>query len=138
MFKSIRSRLALSFAGIALVAAVALGAVLLAILQNFYLNQELDYLRGNAQSISKVVVAMISTNASHDEVQSQIENLAFLTQTRVQVYSPQKQLLYDSGSPQNVNVNLATEKQLLVGSNEALCLPIRCPLFPFSSEAPNL
>jgi len=120
IFRSIRSRLALSFAGIALIAAVALGAVLLVILQNYYLNQELDYLRGNAQSISKVVVAMISTNASHDDVQSQIQNLAFLSQTRVQVYNPDGQLLYDSGSPQNVNVNLATEKQLLVVSKGIL------------------
>ncbi len=113
LFRSIRSRLALSFAGIALVAAVALGAVLLVILQNFYLRQELDYLRGNAQSIGKVVVGMISADASHDEVQSQIENLAFLSQTRVRVFGAAGQLLYDSGSPQNLDVNLAARKQLV-------------------------
>jgi CHASE3 domain sensor protein len=38
MFKSIRSRLALSFAGIALVAALALGVVLLTILRDYYSN----------------------------------------------------------------------------------------------------
>jgi signal transduction histidine kinase len=120
MFKSIRPRLALSFAGIALVAALALGAVLLAILRNYYLNQELDYLRGNAQSISDVVMAMMSADAPHDEVQLQIENLAFLSQTRIQVYSPQGQLLYDSGSPQNVDLNIGVMKQIFAQNNDAL------------------
>jgi signal transduction histidine kinase len=120
MFKSIRSRLALSFAGIALVAALALGAVLLAILRNYYLNQETDYLIGNAQSVSKVVTAMMSASAPHDQVQSQIENLAFLTQTRIRVYAPDGQLLYDSGSPQNVNVDFGVIKQTLMESNDVL------------------
>jgi len=120
MFRSIRSRLALSFAGIALVAALALGAVLLAILRNYYSNQELDYLRGNAKSVSAVVTAMMSDQAPHDQVQSQIENLAFLTQTRIHVYAPTGQLLYDSGSPQNVNVNFGVMKQTLIQTNDAL------------------
>ncbi len=120
MFKSIRSRLTMSFAGIALIAAIALGAVLLAILQNFYANQELDYLRGNAQFVGKVIAAMISSNASHDEMQSQIESLAFLSQTRVQVYDQGGHLLYDFGSPQKLNVNLATGKQLVMGNRESV------------------
>ena len=124
IFKSIRSRLALSFAGIALVAALALGAVLLAILRNYYSDQELDYLVGNAQSASAVVTAMMMGHVPHDEVQSQIENLAFLTQTRIHVYAPDEQLLYDSGSPQNVNVNFGVMKQnmkqTLVQTNDLL------------------
>ncbi len=114
IFKTIRSRLALSFAGIALVAALVLGAVLLAILRDYYRNQEINYLRGNAQSISDVVMPMLSAHVPHDEVQSQIENLAFLSQTRIQVYDPQGQLLYDSGSPQNKKLNLGVVKRLVV------------------------
>ncbi len=106
MFSSIRSRLALSFAGIALVAALALGVVLLAILRNYYSNLELAYLRTNAEAIGGLVGAMSSRNAPRDEVQSQIENMAFLTQTRIQVFSSDNALLYDSGSPQNMDVNL--------------------------------
>lgn len=120
IFKSIRSRLALSFAGIALVAAVALGAVLLVILQRYYLDLERNYLRGNAQVIGSMVMKMTSANAPHDELQSQVENLAFLTQTRIQVYNADNQLLYDSGSPQNVNVNLTTAKQLFTTGKETL------------------
>src|ERR1044071_4300779 len=102
MFKSIRTRLALSFAGIALVAALALGAVLLTILRDYYSNQELNYLHINAQSVSTVLTAMMSAHAPHNEMQSQVESLAFLTLTRIRVYSPDGQTLYDSGSPQNL------------------------------------
>ena len=120
MFKSIRIRLALSFAGIALVAAVVLGAVLLTILQNYYAHLEFDYLLGNAKFVSSFVAATRSDNAPHDEVQSQIENLAFLSQARIQVYDANQQLLYDSGSPQKVAVNLGVMKQLIAQSNGAL------------------
>jgi two-component system sensor histidine kinase BaeS len=113
MFRSIRSRLALSFAGIALVAALALGAVLLAILRNYYSNLELVYLRTNAGAIGDLVAAMNSHNAPHDEVQSQIDNMAFLTQTRIRVYSGDNALLYDSGAPQNINVNLGAGRPML-------------------------
>lgn len=118
MFKSIRIRLALSFAGIALVAAVVLGAVLLTTLQNYYSSLELDYMRGNAKFISDFVTA--ADKAPHDEVQSQIENLAFLTQTRIQVYDTGGQLLYDSGAPHQVAVNLGVMKQLIAQSDGAL------------------
>jgi signal transduction histidine kinase len=112
MFRSIRSRLSLSFAAISLAAAIVLGVVLLAILQRYYLNQEIAYLSGNAQSIARVVSTMLSGDLPHDEVQSQIENLAFFSQTRVQVYDPNEQLLYDSGSPQDISVNLDTFEQM--------------------------
>jgi signal transduction histidine kinase len=120
MFKSIRSRLALSFAGIALVTALALGVMLLTILRNYYSNQELDYLRGNAKSVSAVVAAMMTVHPPHDQVQSQIENLAFLTQTHIRVYALDEQLLYDSGSPENVSVNFGVMKQTLIQTNDNL------------------
>ncbi len=117
MLRSIRSRLALSFAAIALIAAVALGTVLLAILQNYYSHLEFNYLLGNAKFISSFVAATQSDNAPHDEVQSQIENLAFLSQARIQVYDVNQHLLYDSGSPQKVAVNVGVMKQLITRGN---------------------
>ncbi len=90
MFKSIRSQLTFSFAGIALVGAVALGAVLLVILQKYYTGLEADYLRGNAQTVGDIVTKVMASSASRDqvqsEIQSEIQNLAFLTQTRIQVF----------------------------------------------------
>ncbi len=117
IFRTIRSRLALSFAGIALVAAVALGAVLLAILQNYYSNLELDYLRENAKVIGDMVTTMSSEHAPPDDLQSQVENMAFLTQTRIQVYNPGGYLLFDSGSPQKIGINIGVMKQVHVERN---------------------
>jgi len=75
-------------------------------------SQELKYLRGNAEVIAEVESNMLSGNTPHDQVQSQIENLAFLSQTRVQVYDTHDQLLYDSGSPQNASINLDNLNQM--------------------------
>ncbi len=113
MAKSIRLRLALSFAAIALVAATVLGVVLLVILQNYYSNLELDYLRRNAKFIGALVAAMPADKTSHDEMQSQIESLAFLMQTQIQVYDENRQLLYDSGSPQKFDVSLGSMTPML-------------------------
>jgi signal transduction histidine kinase len=111
MFKSIRSRLSLSFAGIALIVALALGLILLAILQRYYSNMELGYLHQNAKAVSSFMTEMLTTNAPQAEVQSQVQNLAFLSQTRIQVYDQAGQFLYDSGMPQNVKVNLGAMNQ---------------------------
>jgi signal transduction histidine kinase len=105
-FRSIRSRLALSFAGIALVAALTLGAVLLAIVQQYYSNLELNYLRENAETIEKVITQMSAHNATPAEMQAQIRDLAFITQTRIQVFDSEDTLLDDSGSPQNIGMEL--------------------------------
>jgi len=120
MFKSIRSRLSLSFAGIALIVALALGLILLAILQSYYSQLELTYLQQNAKVVSSFMTEMLTTNASHEEIQSQVENLAFLSQTRVRVYVQAGQVLYDSGEPQNVKLNLGVTRQLVVNGNSTL------------------
>ena len=117
MFKSIRSRLSLSFAGIALIVALALGLILLAILQNYYSNLELSYLQLNSKVVSSFMTEMLTTNASHEEIQSQVENLAFLSQTRIRIYVQTGQVVYNSGEPQNVKLNLGVTGPLVVEGN---------------------
>lgn len=118
-FRSIRSRLALSFAGIALIAAIVLGAVLLAILQNYYAGLESDYLHENARVIGRFFAAMTYNNATQDELESQLRNLAFLTQTRIEIFGRGGLPMYDSGSPQSVDVNLGVMKQFMLEANGA-------------------
>lgn len=116
MFKTIRSRLVLSFATVALIAAIALGVVLLVVLQGYYSNLELTYLRGNAEAVSAVVLKLTAGNAAHDQIQAQIDNLAFLSQTRVRVFDASNALVYDSGLPQKQDVSLGVAKQALADS----------------------
>lgn len=106
MPKTIGWRLTLSFAAIALVAAVVLGAVLLVILQNYYTQRELGYLNGNARAISAVLTETLKDEAADPQVQSQIAGFAFLSQTRVRVLNALRQVVYDSGTPSEVQLGL--------------------------------
>ena len=117
MFQSIRVRLALSFAAIAVFAVFTLGVVLLVILQNYYSNQEQYYLRSNVWTISRIVGHMMASELSQAEVQPLLENLAFVTQTRIQAYDLDQQLVYDSGPLQNVEVTLDPSNLLLTRIN---------------------
>lgn len=99
MPKSLRGRLPLSYAAIALIATIVLGAVLLTTLQRFYRQQELDYLAGNAQAIGEHIVPFLP-EVNSGELQATIKGMAFLSQTRVRVLGRDGSLLLaDSGDP---------------------------------------
>ncbi len=118
MFQSIRVRLALSFAAIAVFAVFTLGVVLLVILTNYYSNQEQYYLRSNVGVISAAVGYMLSNEMAQAEAQPLLENLAFFTQTRIQAYNLDQQLRYDSGPLQNVEVSLDPSNLLITRMND--------------------
>lgn len=99
MFKSIRWQLPLSYAAIALLAALALGVVLLTTLRSFYTRQELDYLTLNAQQVSPEMARMVQAGLPPDGMQAQLKNFSFLSQARVRLLDAQGQALVDSGEP---------------------------------------
>jgi hypothetical protein len=72
MFRSIKWRLPFSYAAIALIAAVALGIVLITTLREFYAREELDYLMGNARVMGEMVGDMLSSQASPEALQSEL------------------------------------------------------------------
>jgi signal transduction histidine kinase len=117
--QSIRWRLALSYAAIALLAALALGAVLLTILQSYYSQREIDYLRGNAKAIGQGLTIMIETKVPAEALQSQVENFSFLSQTRVRALDTNGRVLQDSGVPKQVNVAVGTIKRAFFIRNQA-------------------
>jgi signal transduction histidine kinase len=100
MPRSIRWRLPLSYAAIALLTAFSLGTVLLTTLRNYYSQRELDYLTDNAQAIGVVMADPVEEGMSLAVLQSQLESYSFLSQTRVRLLDEEQQLLADSGSPQ--------------------------------------
>jgi signal transduction histidine kinase len=99
MPRSIRWRLPLSYAAIALLTTFSLGTVLLTTLRNYYLQRELDYLTDNAQAIGAVMADPVEEGMSLGVLQSQLESYSFLSQTRVRLLDEEQQLLADSGSP---------------------------------------
>ena len=97
---SIRWRLPLSYAAIALLAALALGSVMLLVLNGYYAAQERAYLTGNAISLSPMIEKLLSSQqADGPSVKDQVAGLAFLSQTRIRVLDPSGLVTADSGIP---------------------------------------
>jgi signal transduction histidine kinase len=106
--KSIRWRLPLSYAAIALLAALALGAVLLLTLRDYYARRERDYLAGNAQAISYAIGPLVEADLPPEVLQEQLDNFSFLSQTRVRLLDMDGQLIAESSTPEAFNVALTT------------------------------
>ncbi|MFN8447478.1 MAG: HAMP domain-containing sensor histidine kinase [Anaerolineae bacterium] len=102
--KSIRWRLPLSYASIALLAAIALGAVLLTTLRGYYAMRERDNLFNNAQVISEVVARAHERGVSDAVIAWQVNTLSFISQARIQLFDPQGASLVDSGNPADKQV----------------------------------
>ncbi len=98
---SIRWRLTLSYAAVALLAALALGAVLLTTLRSYYRQFEIAYLRNTAASLTLNLAEAIKAGVPLDP---QVQGLSFVLQTRVRLLSPDKQVLADSGIPQKTDI----------------------------------
>src|SRR5215475_8841449 len=105
--KSIRWRLPLSYAGIALIAALALGVVLITTLRGYYGMRERDVLMSNADFIGDVAArnyetqaaaAPDSTKPTTDTI-AQISTLSLMSQARIRLFDAQNRLVVDSGDP---------------------------------------
>ena len=97
--RSLRWRLALTYAGMALLTAVILGGILLAVLANHYTRAEDSYLNASA----KLVVADPPPLTTMQDLTTWAQAAALTTQTRVQVYSQDGALVVDSGSPNTLD-----------------------------------
>lgn len=97
---SIRWRLPLSYAAIALLAVLSLGIVLLTTLRSYYQQQELEYLSNNAQAIGATLAPLIEANLPTEALEAQLSSFAFLSQTQVRLLDTNGQILADSGTSQ--------------------------------------
>jgi len=97
--KSIRLQLPLSYAGIALLAALLLGGLMLAILRRYYIDQEIEYLEQNAQAIS-MLVSQMQQDQTSESLAALLQSFAFISNIQVRLLDPDGQVLADSGLPQ--------------------------------------
>lgn len=97
---SIRWRLPFSYAGIALLAAVALGGVLLFTLQQHYNQLEREYLDASAASVAHSAERLYQDRdtLSDDVFQSSANIYAFLVKARVRLLNADRQIIADSGT----------------------------------------
>ena len=116
--RSIRWRLPLSYAAIALLATVSLGLVLFVILRGYYAGQEQDYLVGNAKEISATVGKMMQSHMDSSAIQSQLDLYALLSQVQIQVFDANQKVVAASSSPGLYKV-LATFKSPGISGSSA-------------------
>jgi signal transduction histidine kinase len=102
--KSIRWRLPLSYIAIALVAALASGALMLAVLRSYYQQAERNYLVRNVASIALAAQQLFQAGVTDPVLADQVMSWSFLLQARVQVYDQDGNLLVDSGTPKTQQV----------------------------------
>ena len=96
---SIRWRLPSSYAVIALLAALALGSVMLLVLRSYYAQQEREYLFGNAVTLKPILEQVLQSNLPKGALQDQINGLAFLSQTQIRLLDTDQKIIADSGVP---------------------------------------
>lgn len=97
--KSMRVRLPLTYAAIALLTALALGGVLYITLKGYYTKQERFYLTDRAAAIQGVLSKMVEGGAPPKALEAQVSSLAFFTQARVRLLDNKNHVLADSGDP---------------------------------------
>lgn len=96
---SIRWRLPASYAVIALVAALALGSMMLLALRSYYADQEHRYLLGNAIALQPVLEQVLQSESPKGLVQDQINGIAFLSQVQIRLLDADGNPIADSGVP---------------------------------------
>ncbi len=135
--RSIRWRLPLSYAAVALLAALSLGAVLLTILLSYYARQEAGYLRGNAKEINAVVAQALQSDLPPEALQKQIEVYALLSQSQVQVWDAKGQLLARADTPgQKAQVVSVVRKAVNANGTTVTARPERVAAAPEAPGAP--
>jgi signal transduction histidine kinase len=103
---SLRLRLSLTYAGMALLTAVILGGIMLAVLGNYYSRAEEDYLRASAA----LVAADPPPLTTAEDLASWTQAAALNTQTRVRIYDQGGALIADSGSPRSLDAQGLLER----------------------------
>ena len=99
--RSLRLKLTLTYAGMALLTALILGGILLGVLGNYYERAEKSYLRASAELIAGEPLPFTSQSALVEWAQSS----ALTTDTRVRVFDASGALLADSGSPTTLDTD---------------------------------
>src|SRR5215207_6363207 len=120
-FDSIRWRLTLSYAAIALLAAFSLGLVLRTILRNYYDRQEVGYLQSRAIEIGSIASQLLEAGLPPQVIHDMSRSWAFVLQARVQVLDPAGKQIADSGVPEAQQVFfIASERPFEIPAGQSV------------------
>lgn len=123
---SIRWRLPVSYAVIALVAALSLGSVMLLVLRDNYADREREYLFGNAVALQPIIAELLEADLPNEVIQDQIVGMAFLSQTQIRLLDTNGNTLADSGVPTS-NQIVAVSSGAAVAGSTTFTAPVDMP-----------
>jgi signal transduction histidine kinase len=124
--KSIRWRLPIAFLGVVGLSVLLLGVVLFILLQAYYHGLEQSYLRGASQAIPSNILEILKSEDPQLELQAYFKNVAFLSQTRIQVLDANGEIIVDTGSPSGYHVGLGIQtssREVLVPGERRILEP---------------
>ena len=98
---SLRAQLSLTYAGIALLTAVLLGGILLSVLGGYYARAETAYLQAAATQVRRESIPA----SDPSNLALWASRAALVAQVRVRVYDGSGELLADSGSPRELDLD---------------------------------
>jgi signal transduction histidine kinase len=145
---SIRWRLPLSYAAIALLAALSLGSVMLLVLNRYYIDMEREYLNGNARALQPVVEQLLKAGVPRQVLQDQVTGLAFLSQTQISVLDANGEIIADSGvlnakqmialsaAPAGIKFNVALDPSVAVSGPVVVYSAKEMETAPFPLDVP--
>jgi signal transduction histidine kinase len=134
---SIRWRLPVSYAVVALIAALTLGSLMLLVLRNYYADQEQEFLLGNALTLEPMIESTLQSGIPRGILQEQVQSLAFLSQAQIRVLGTNGQVVADSGVPKPdhiVTVLGESKKSFSYDSGPAAPLDAQGPIIMYSSS----
>jgi signal transduction histidine kinase len=100
--KSIRWQLSLSYAGIALLATLLLGIIMLGILARYFAIQESNYLIETADEIGGKAPYFMDDELLNEKIDGYMEKFSFYVNAQIRLLDADSKVLADSGLPQPI------------------------------------
>lgn len=136
--KLIRWQLPLSYAAVALLAILLLGAILSIILMQYYSRQEIKYLTDNALGIQILVRKAQESELSQENIQQLLDYFAIVSNMQVRLLDKDGEILIDTGSPvtrMSVYLEAPTgDEALAADSNTTFRLIQTAPIIPGNNQ----
>ena len=95
--RSIRWQLPLTYAAIALVAAVALSALLIGLLRQYYAQQEFDILDSSSRGLARFLSFRLDAPLSQESLPNLVSGVQFVPDYRVELLDPNGEVVFDTG-----------------------------------------
>ncbi len=96
LFRSIRWRLPITYASIAIFTTVVLGSILMFPLEDYYDNREREYLESNAKVIQHRIETSLIEEVPLSDIESDLNNYAFVSRTHIRLLDADKQTILES------------------------------------------